>query len=171
MYIIYTHISELFILILFPFFFLIESHLTEEQYSFCLFLSNSVLGFIPLSRIILNNRVHGGALGIDYHHVIHIYNMYLAYIVVVVQSLSYVRLFVTHGLQHTRLPCPSLSPQTHVHQVIDAIQPSHFLSSPPPPALNLSQHQSFPVSWLFALGGQIIGASASATVLPKNIQD
>ena len=31
--------------------------------------------------------------------------------------------------------------QTHVHQVSDAIQPSHPLSSPSPPALNLSQHQ------------------------------
>ena len=30
--------------------------------------------------------------------------------------------------------------QTHVHQVGDAIQPSHSLSSPSPPALNLSQH-------------------------------
>ena len=31
--------------------------------------------------------------------------------------------------------------QTHVHQVGDAFQPSHPLSSPSPPALNLSQHQ------------------------------
>jgi len=31
--------------------------------------------------------------------------------------------------------------QTHVHQVGDAIQPSHSLSSPSPPAFNLSQHQ------------------------------
>ena len=31
--------------------------------------------------------------------------------------------------------------QTHVHSVTDAIQPSHPLSSPSPPALNLSQHQ------------------------------
>ena len=31
--------------------------------------------------------------------------------------------------------------QTHVHQVSDAIQPSHPLSSPSPPSLNLSQHQ------------------------------
>ena len=30
--------------------------------------------------------------------------------------------------------------ETHVHQVGDAIQPSHPLSSPPPPAFNLSQH-------------------------------
>ena len=33
------------------------------------------------------------------------------------------------------------STQTHVHCVGDAIQPSHLLSSPSPPALNLSQHQ------------------------------
>ena len=31
--------------------------------------------------------------------------------------------------------------QTHVHQVIDAIEPSHPLSSPSPPAFNLFQHQ------------------------------
>ena len=35
------------------------------------------------------------------------------------------------------------SAQTHVHRVSDAIQPSHPLSSPSPPALNLSQHQGF----------------------------
>ena len=32
-------------------------------------------------------------------------------------------------------------PQTHVHRVGDTIQPSHSLSSPSPPAFNLSQHQ------------------------------
>ena len=40
--------------------------------------------------------------------------------------------------------------QTHVHRVSDAIQPSHPLSSPFPPAPNPSQHQSFPMSQLFA---------------------
>ena len=40
---------------------------------------------------------------------------------------------------HHQLP---ESTQTHVHQVGDAIQPSHSLSSPSPPALNLSQHQA-----------------------------
>ena len=40
--------------------------------------------------------------------------------------------------------------QTHVHGVSDAIQPSHPLSTPSPPAPNPSQHQSFPVSQLFA---------------------
>ena len=52
----------------------------------------------------------------------------------------------THGLQHTRVPCPSHLPelaQTHVHYVSDAIQPSHPLLSPSPPTFNLSQHQGF----------------------------
>ena len=60
--------------------------------------------------------------------------------------------------------------QTHVHQVSDAIQPSHPLLSPSPPAPNPSQHQSFPMSQLFAGGGQRIGASASASLLPKKSQ-
>jgi len=50
-----------------------------------------------------------------------------------------------HESQHARPPCPSPTPgvtQTHVHQVGDAIQPSHPLSSPFPPAPNPSQHQS-----------------------------
>ena len=48
------------------------------------------------------------------------------------------------GLQQARPSCPSPSPgacSTRVHQVGEAIQPSHLLSSPSPPAFNLSQHQ------------------------------
>ena len=60
------------------------------------------------------------------------------------------------------------STQTHVHCVSDTIQPSHPLSSPSPPALNLSQHQ---MSQLFASGGQSIGVSASTSVLSMNTQD
>ena len=48
-----------------------------------------------------------------------------------------------HGLQNTSFSVhhqfPELA-QTHGHQVSDAIQPSHPLSSPSPPAFNLSQH-------------------------------
>ena len=62
--------------------------------------------------------------------------------------------------------------QTHVHQVGDAIQPSHPQSSPSPPALNLSQNPgSFQMSQLFTSGGQSIGVSASTSVLPMNTQD
>ena len=63
-----------------------------------------------------------------------------------VQSLTCVWLFATPWTAarqagfpvHHQLPEPA---QTHVHQVGDAIQPSHPLSSPLPPAFSLSQHQ------------------------------
>ena len=58
-----------------------------------------------------------------------------------VQLLSRVQLFVTPWTPspgHQQLPEFT---QTHVHRVSDAIQPSHPLSSPSPPAFNLSQHQ------------------------------
>ena len=62
--------------------------------------------------------------------------------------------------------------QTHVYRVGDAIQTSYPLSSPSPPTLNLSQPSgSFPMSQFFPSGGQSIGVSASASVLPMNIQD
>ena len=60
--------------------------------------------------------------------------------------------------------------QTQVHRVSDAIQPSHPLLSPSPPALNPSQHQSFPMSQLFAWGGQSTGVSSLASFLPKKSQ-
>ena len=60
--------------------------------------------------------------------------------------------------------------QTHVHPVSDAIQPSHPLSSPSPPAPNPSQHKSFPMSQLFAWGGQSTGISTLASFLPENTQ-
>ena len=60
--------------------------------------------------------------------------------------------------------------QTHIHQVSDAIQPSHPLSSPSPLAPNPSQHQSFPMSQLFAWGDQSTGVSALAPFLPKKSQ-
>ena len=58
-----------------------------------------------------------------------------------------------HGLQHGKLPCPSPTPrasQTRVHQVSDAMQPFHRLSSPSPPAFNLSQHQGL-CQWVSSL--------------------
>ena len=53
--------------------------------------------------------------------------------------------------------------QTHVHWVDDAIQISHPLLSLSPPALDLSQHWYFPMSPLFASGGQSTGTSASVS--------
>ena len=59
--------------------------------------------------------------------------------------------------------------QAHVHWASDVIPFSviHFSSCPQ----SFPASGSFPVSWLFASGGQSIGASASASVLPMNIQD
>ena len=69
-----------------------------------------------------------------------------------VQLLSCVQLFATHE-PHARPPCPSPTPrvyQTHVHWVGDAIQPSHPLSTPSPPVLNLSQYQGL-FKWVSSL--------------------
>ena len=60
--------------------------------------------------------------------------------------------------------------ETHVHWISDVIQPSHPLSSHSPPAFNLSQHPGL-FQWVSSSGGQSIGASASASVLPMNIQN
>ena len=61
------------------------------------------------------------------------------------QSLSCVRLCDPMNRSTPGLPVHQQLPeftQTHVHRVSDAIQPSHPLSSPSPPAPNPSQHQS-----------------------------
>ena len=60
--------------------------------------------------------------------------------------------------------------QTHVHWASDAIQPSHPVI-PFPPTFSLPASGSFPMSQFFTSGGQSIGVSASASVLPMNIQE
>ena len=80
-----------------------------------------------------------------------------------------------HGLQHTRPPCPSPSPRAcsnscplsqWCHPTISSsVVPFSSCLQPFPAA------GSFLMSWLFTSGGQSIGASASASVFPKNIQD
>ena len=80
--------------------------------------------------------------------------------------------FQSHGLQHTRLSCPSPIPelaQTHVHWVGDAISSSVVPFSSDIHSFPASG--SFPRSQFFISGGQSIGVSFSASVLPMNIQD
>ena len=80
-----------------------------------------------------------------------------------------------HRLQHTRLPCPSLSPRG----CSDSCPLSQWchptISSSDVPFSSCLQSfpasGSFPVSPFFTSGSQSIGASASASVLPMNIQD
>ena len=80
-----------------------------------------------------------------------------------------------HGLQHTRPPCPSPTPRVHSNScpLSRWCQPTISASVIP-----FSFHlQSFPasgslqMSQFFTSGGQSIGVSASASVLPMNIQD
>ena len=57
-----------------------------------------------------------------------------------------------HGLQHTRLPCPSPAPRacSDSSPLSPWCHPFHPLSSPSPPALNLSQHQGL-LQWVSSL--------------------
>ena len=80
-----------------------------------------------------------------------------------------------HGLQHTRLPCLSLSPRIcskHVSTEL-VMLPNHLILCCPLllfPSSIFPASVSFPMSRLFASGGQRIKASSSASVLPMNIQ-
>ena len=83
-----------------------------------------------------------------------------------------------HGLQHTRLPCPSLTPETcsdscplrqWCHPTISSCRPLLLPSVfPGIRVFSSSSHQG--LSQLFTSSCQSIGASASASVLPVNIQ-
>ena len=79
-----------------------------------------------------------------------------------------------HRLLHTRLLCPTLSPgvcsnscplSRWFHLTISSFAVSYSFCLQSFPVSG-----SFPVSWLFTSGGQNIGTSASASVLPMNIQ-
>ena len=79
-----------------------------------------------------------------------------------------------YGLQHARLPYPSLSPRVFSNSCPLSQWCHPTISSSVNPFS--SCHQSFPasgsfsMSWIFASGGETIGASASASVLALNIQ-
>ena len=81
----------------------------------------------------------------------------------------------SHGLQHARPPCPSPTPRVYSNSrpfnrwchptISSSVIPFSFCLQSFPAS------GSFQMSQLFASGGQIIGVSASALVLPMNIQD
>ena len=79
-----------------------------------------------------------------------------------------------HGLQHTRLPCPSPAPRAYENSCPSSRWCHPTISSsvvPFSPLQSFSASGSFQMSQFFASGGQSIGVSASASVLPMNIQD
>ena len=91
-----------------------------------------------------------------------------------VQSLICVRLFATPWIEHARPPCPSPAPGVHSdsHPSSQWCHPAISSSVVPfsscPQSLPASE--SFPMSQLFAWGGQSTGVSALASFLPKKSQ-
>ena len=76
-----------------------------------------------------------------------------------------------HGLQHTRLPCSSPTPRACSNSRPSSWWCYTTISSSVIPFSSFPASGSFPRSHLFTSGGQSIGVSASASVLPVNIQD
>ena len=80
-----------------------------------------------------------------------------------------------HELQHARPPCPSPTPRVYSNTCPSSRWCHPAISSSVIPFLSYPQSlpasESFPMSQLFTWGGQSIGVSALASVLPKNTQD
>ena len=78
-----------------------------------------------------------------------------------------------HGLQHTRLPCPSPTPKAYSNSCPSSrwCHPtiSSFVTPFSPWPLSFPASESFTMSQLFPSAGQSIGTSSSASVLPMNI--
>ena len=81
----------------------------------------------------------------------------------------------SHGLQHTRLPCPSPTPRACSNSCASSWWCHPTISSSVIPFFSRLQSflasGSFPMSQFFTSGGQSIEASASVPVLQMNIQD
>ena len=131
-----------------------------------------------LSLLSKSVKLHSGLKAVIFPHhefscltILHLCPLCL---VLVLKLLSCVWLFVTPGLQHARLPCPSLSPSVCSNSCPLNQWCHPTISSSVIPFSSCLQFflasGSFPNSLLSASGGQSTGASASATVFPKNIQ-
>ena len=94
---------------------------------------------------------------------------------IVVQSFSVSNSFRPHGLQHAILPCLAPSPKDCSNSCPLSRWCHPTISSSVTPFSSCPQSfpasRTFPMSQLCTLGGQSIGASASASVLPMNIED
>ena len=107
-----------------------------------------------------------------------IYRMHFIYtwsIFSSVQSLSHVRPLPSHEMKNARAPCPSPPPAVHPNPCSSSQWCHPTISSSVIPfsscLQSFSASRSFPMSQFFTSGGQTIGASASASILPMNNQD
>ena len=85
---------------------------------------------------------------------------------------SSILFFALHRLQHTRVPCPSLTPRVFSNScpLTQGCHPTISSSGAPFSSLSFPPWESFPMGWLFTSGGQNTGALASTSALPMNIQ-
>ena len=135
--------------------------------------------------VVINGRI-SFFLMTKYYFFVYLYKISYLLILFIHRHLGYFHIFLSfshlfisnslrpHGMQHTRLPCPSPSPRASSNScpwsqwrhstILPSVIPFFCLQSFPASG-------SFPMSQFFASGGQSIGVSASASVLPMNIQD
>ena len=162
-----------------------ETKNAEEGRIFCVCLNMfvcSLLRFTP--SVLWFSELHNQLSWIssfqraDYGNS-HLHNP-VSHFLIIVSSVQFSRSVVSdslrpHESQHTRLPCPSPTPGVYSNSCPlswwchPAISSSVVPFSSCPQSLPASG--SFPMSQLFALGGQSIGVSASASVYPMNTQD
>ena len=129
---------------------------------------------IHMSSLERGTQFGGWGCQRDFTHMLHVFWWGNAFMYSVQFSHSVVSNSLwLHGLQHTRIPCPSPTPTAWSNSCPLSRWCHPTISSSVGPFSSCFQcfpaSESFPMRQLFALGGQSIGVSAS--VLPTNIQD
>ena len=119
----------------------------------------------PVCRTLFVNKDFAHIIKLTWGHI----GLFLLFICSVVSDSLW-----PHRLQHARLPCPSPTPRACSNSCPLSQWCHPFISSSAIPFSSclpsFPSSGSFPMSQLFKWGGQRIGASASASVLPVNIQ-
>ena len=114
-------------------------------------------------------------MAIEYMRLEHRGDVAAVVVVVVVESLSHVQFFATPWTEASRFACSSPCPGVCSNSCPLSLWCHSIILSSVVPIFSWLQlfptSRSFPMSWLFASDGLSVGASASASVLPVNIQD
>ena len=147
----------------------VRYHYFESQVEFCFYIWGDLrFGTRCSENRIKRNEIiiieypiyyRHGSWKVMYFILFNLYKNPARQVFVIVHSVSH----VTHGRQHSRLPCPSISWSLLKLMSIESVMPSNHLVLCHPFLLLLSifsSIRSFLMSWLFTSGGQNIGVSA-----------
>ena len=155
------------------YFFWLNTFPLHESTIFCL-ATHQLAGILIVSTFLA--IVNGSFIDIEATGIrVLVFHSFSMYSLVVIQSLSHVQLFAIPGTAVPQIPCPSLSrrvcldsyPLSWWCHTTTSSSSAHFSTCPQP----FPASRAFPMSKFFASGGQSTGTSASASVLPMNIQD